>query len=96
MHRPRGVDALAAHDVLGAADQHLVIEHQQLGVEQRRQLAGRALCDAGANVLELLFGFCPRALERLYFAVDAIRRDREAHHFRALGEDHGAAHGHAG
>jgi hypothetical protein len=33
MHGPRGVDALGADDMLGAADQHLVVKHQQLRVE---------------------------------------------------------------
>ena len=54
MHRPRGVDALGADDLLGAADQHRVVEHQDLRVEQRRQLAAAALRQPRADVLQLL------------------------------------------
>ena len=96
MHGPRGVDALGADDLLGPADQHRVVEHQDLRVEQRRQLAAGPLREARADVLQLLPRLVARALQRLHFPVDAIRRDREAHHFGALREDHGAADDDAG
>ena len=54
MHRPRGVDAFGADDLLGPADQHRVLEHQDLRVEERGQFAATALREPRANVLQLL------------------------------------------
>ena len=54
MHCPGRVDAFGADDLLGLADQHLVVEHQDLRVEERGQLAARPLRDADHDVLQLL------------------------------------------
>ena len=42
MHRPRRIDALVADDLLGAADEQRIVEHQDLRVEDRGELAPRA------------------------------------------------------
>ena len=54
MHGPGGVDPLGADDALGAADQHGVVEHEQLRIEQRGQFAAGAVFDPGLDVLQLL------------------------------------------
>ena len=35
LHRPLGVDALAAHDLGGARRKHRIVEHEELRVEDR-------------------------------------------------------------
>ena len=54
LHRPLGVDALVADELGGPRHEHRIVEHQQLRVEERRQLAAAAPGDARADVGELL------------------------------------------
>ena len=96
MHRPGGVDALVADDRLGAPDQHRVVEHQQLRVEQRRQLGAAALVQPAADVLQLLARVGLGLVQRRDFPLDALGRNRKAHHLGALREDDRAAEHDAG
>ena len=54
LHRPLRVDPLIADDDRGAADEHRIVEHQELGVEDRRQVRALELGDAPPDLFELL------------------------------------------
>ena len=96
VHGPRGVHALGADDGLRASHQHGVVEHQQLRVEERGQLATRAMLDARLDVLQLLLRGRLRAQQRRHFLIDPFGRDRKAHDLGALGQHDRAAEDDAG
>ena len=75
-------------------DEHRIIEHQQLRVEDRRQVGALELGDASADLLELLARSLTRALERGQLTGDAIERDRKPDDLRALNRDQGRTDGH--
>src|SRR5690606_32208945 len=54
VHGPRGVDALGPDDLLSAPHEERIVEHQDLGVEDRRQLAPPRLAYAIADLPKLL------------------------------------------
>ena len=53
LHRPFGVDPFVAHDRGRASDQDRIVEHQQLGVEDRRKIGASCRRDPPANLFEL-------------------------------------------
>jgi MFS family permease len=73
--RPVGVDPLRADQLVGAAHQQRVVEHQDLRVEDRRQVGAAALRQAFTNRDELLPALGPRALEPSELVFDAALRD---------------------
>ena len=95
MHRPRGVHLLLAHDLFGASDQRRVVEHQDLRVEDRRELGAAGLGDARADVLQLMARLLARRLQHRDLALDPIRRNREPDRFGPQRQDDGAADGDA-
>ena len=96
VHRPRRVDPLGLDQFAGPAEEHRVVEDEQLGVEERRQVVAGAVGQPIADLGQLGVRAPPRRLQRLYFLADALGRNRKAHDFGALGEDDGAADGDAG
>ena len=91
LHRPLGVDALAAHDLGGARRKHRIVEHEELRVEERREIGPAAASDARADVGELLARPAAALFEAANLVGDARCGDLIAQHLRALDEDHGAA-----
>ncbi len=98
MHRPGGVDAVGFDQRARPAEEHRVVEHEQLRVEQRAPGRGRARrsarsrmsgaaarCERSAGVSRASTSWSTRS-----------GRNRKAHHLGPLGEDDGAAHGDAG
>jgi hypothetical protein len=87
---PLGVDALLADDVGRARQQHGIVEHQQLGVEQGCKL-GPARGEARLDLDQLFTGPHAAVVEPSQLPVEACRRNLIAEHVRALDEHHGAA-----
>jgi hypothetical protein len=54
VHGPGGVDPLLLDDLFRPADKQRIVEHQDLRVEDRRQLAAASLQQTIANILQLL------------------------------------------
>ena len=54
LHGPLGVDALGGDQVGRAADQHRIVEHEELRIEDGREVGAFQLCDPPADLLELL------------------------------------------
>ena len=70
LHGPLGVDALAADDLRGARDEHRVVEHEELRVEERRELGSAPPGDAAADVGELFARAGPALFEARDLVVD--------------------------
>ena len=96
LDRPLGVDALRAHDLGGARNEQGIVEHQELRVEERRQLRAAPPRHARANVGELLARPLPALLEPRDLARDAPDRDVMPQHPGALNQDDRAARHDAG
>ena len=77
LERGGGVQALAADDRLRPRDQHRVVEHQELRVEEVRVLGAGGLRDAGLDLFELGAGPRPRLVQARDLAVHAAGRDAE-------------------
>jgi hypothetical protein len=95
LDRPLGVHALGADDVGGPRHEHGIVDHQELGIEERRHLgapAPHALADLGQ-----LFAR-PRAarLEPAELVLEARGRDVIPQHLGALDENDGPARHDAG
>ena len=84
LYRPFGVDALGGNQVRGAADEHRIVEHQQLRVEDRGEVRPLQLGDAPSDLQQLLVRANARTLERGKLARHAIRRDRKPDDLRPL------------
>ena len=87
LHRPLGVDALFADDLGGARQQHRVVEHQQLRVEQRRQLRP-PLRQTRLDVDQLFARSGAALVEPLQLVIEARRRNLIPQHVRALDQQH--------
>src|SRR5262249_3443079 len=86
LHRPLGVHALLADDILRARDEHRILEHQQLRVEHRCQLRATA-GQARANLDELVARTRAAGLEARELGPDPRGRNLVAQHLRALNQD---------
>ncbi len=94
--RPLGVAALVADEGGGAADQHRVVDHQELRLEQRGgALAGDA-GELGADLLELAARSALRLGEAGQLGTHAIGGDQIADVAAAGADYEGAALGDAG
>ncbi len=94
MERRLGVEPFRPDDRRGAIDQHRIVEHQQLRVEQIRVLGAGGSGHPLLDVLELLARLRARGIEARELDVDAAFRDAEAqvaraarHHQRASDAD---------
>ena len=87
LHGPLRVDTLGGDQIRGAADQHRIVEHQQLRVEDGGEIGALQLRDARANLLQLLARALARALECRQLARHALRRNRKANDLSALDRD---------
>ncbi len=61
----------------GAAQEHRVVEDQELRIEQRRQVAAGALGQPFADLAQLRVRALAGAIERAQFVVDPFRGNRE-------------------
>ena len=95
LHRPLRVHLLLADQRPRAADEQRVVEHQQLRVEQRRQLGARPGAQLAANGRDLLPRSLPRALEPRHLVVDPRVGHRHAQRASAAHEQHGLTRGDA-
>ena len=87
LHRPLRVDALLAHDLDGSRDDHRVVEHQQLRVEQRGDVGSAPPRHVRADVRQLLPRAAPALLQARQLVLDAARRDLVAKHLRPLNQN---------
>jgi len=85
---PLGVDPLIADDLGDPRDEHRIVEHQQLGVEDRGQL-GPARGDAGAEIDQLAPRSFAAFFQPIQFLPEARLGDLIAEHLRALDQDDG-------
>src|SRR5262249_1570362 len=88
------VDALLPDDLARARHEHRVVEHQQLRVEDRRELGVPARY-ARTDLDELIARARPARFQPLQLLRDPLRRDLVAQHLRALDQDDRAAGDHA-
>jgi hypothetical protein len=87
LHGPLGVDPLAGDEIRRAADQHGVVEHQQLRIEDGRELRSFQLGNAAPNLVQLFARTSPRTFERRQLARHAVGRNWKADDLRALNGD---------
>src|SRR5262249_8554649 len=87
LDRPFGVDPLLADERGGAAHEHRVLEDEQLRVEDRGELRPTHLGDAGPDLLQLLAGARPCALERGELPCHALARHGKTNNLRPLDRD---------
>ena len=87
VHGPRRVHPLFFDDLLRPSDEQRIVQHQDLRVEDGRELVAAGLDHALADVVQLLPRLFTRGLQHGHLALDAIRRNREADHFGAQRQD---------
>ena len=83
LERGSGIQLFGADDLGGTVDEHRIVEHQQLRVEQIRVLGARRFGDPLADVLQLLARLLAGLSQQLDFALDARRGNAEAKIARA-------------
>jgi hypothetical protein len=88
LERPFGIDLLLADERRGAREQHRIVEHQHLRVEERRQLGTAPALDPLTDGDELFARLNLRPLEPRQFVLEPLRRDPIAQRLRALTEHH--------
>ena len=87
LHRPFGVHALRLDDRGRAAEQHRIVEHQDLRVEDGGEVRAPQRGDPLADLLELLLGARPGAIERRQLPRDPPGGDRKPDDLRPLNGD---------
>ena len=96
LHRPLRVDPLVTNDGGSPSHQNRIVEHQQLRVEDGREIGATCRRDPPADLLELRARSLPGPLEGGKLARDTIRAHRKTQHLRSLNSDKRGAHGDAG
>ena len=88
---PLGVDTLRPDDLRSARDQHRVVEHEQLRVEKRRQLASSSVGQASRDVNELFARTNAALFKARDFVVEPGCRHLIPQHLRPLNQNHRTA-----
>ena len=68
---------LVTHDRAGALDEERIVQHQELGVEDRREVPSGHTFDPGSDLFELLTRPLPGLVERRELTADVSRGDGE-------------------
>jgi hypothetical protein len=95
LHGPLGVHPLFADNLDRPRDHHRVVQHEELCVEQRRQVRPPLAGDAGADVRQLLPRAQAAALETRQLVFQPRRRHLITQRLCTLNQDHRAAGDHA-
>src|SRR6185436_7812318 len=90
LQRPLGVDPLLADDVGGARQQHRILEHQELCVEERSELRASQR-HARLDIDQLIARLEPALVEPDDLVGDPGRGNLVAQHLEAVDQQHGAA-----
>ena len=96
LHCPFRVDPLVAHDRGRASHENRIVEHQQLRVEDGREIGAARCRNSTPDLLELRPGPLPGPLEGRELTRHAVRAHREAQHLRSLNGDERRANCDAG
>ena len=83
VHRPFGVDLLAADELLDLADKGRVLEQQAVGVEDPRELGPELGTGTMAHVVDVGARRLERFVETPELGVEILVADREAEHLEA-------------
>jgi hypothetical protein len=84
LDRPLGVHTLVAHDGGRASDENRIVEHQELRVEDGREIGAARRRDSPPDLFELRPRPLARTLQRRELARHTIGPDWKTQHLRPL------------